>query len=206
MYTKAMFTKLVEEFNRAEADLLGVKRDEYASDKEVLMNFDQVSAFEGRRPEELCMTLILKHVQSIQLAVSTGKWNWLWINGKGREGMKQRIADVRNYLILLAAIMDRYDKVGDDIVKSSVEKEEEEEVKVPEHSLCVISECYVSRLKENRRKGVRAVFRGEDPNEFASEHEDIWKGIYEEYGLNPEGNYRVDIRNGALTLNPDPEE
>ena len=110
MYSKKEFTDLHGEFTAMEGKLLGIKRSEYANEENVLKNFEQVSSFEGRRPEELCMTLLLKHVQSIQRAVESGSWKWVWTDEKGMEGMKQRISDARNYLLLLAAIMDMHNK------------------------------------------------------------------------------------------------
>jgi hypothetical protein len=47
----------------------------------------------------------MKHVQSIALAVRTGKYAWAW-ETEGGEGLKQRIADARNYLLLLAACLE----------------------------------------------------------------------------------------------------
>ena len=55
--------------------------------------------FENLREE------ILEHMQSITLAVRDGKYSWTW-ETEGGEGFKQRIADARNYLLLLAACLE----------------------------------------------------------------------------------------------------
>ena len=108
-YTKDLFVKLVEEFQQQEAKLLKIKRGEYtrASQGDTLANFRQVAAFEGRRPAETCLTYIFKHIQSLQQAVASDSYDFTWWGEeKGVEGIKQRIADARNFLLLLAAIMD----------------------------------------------------------------------------------------------------
>ncbi len=49
----------------------------------------------------------MKHIQSIVLSIKTGSYcdKWYW-NDDGNEGLKQRISDARNYLILLAACIE----------------------------------------------------------------------------------------------------
>jgi hypothetical protein len=44
------------------------------------------------------------HFHAIKKAVLEEKYNWQWRTEDG-EGMKQRIADIRNYFILVAALM-----------------------------------------------------------------------------------------------------
>ncbi len=108
-YSERRFYELYSEFLEHEMKLLDVKRDEYTEDGEAdsLQNFRQVAAFEGRSPEEVCLTYIIKHMQSLQRAVSTGEYiNDWWSEERGVEGIKQRIADIRNYMLLLAAILD----------------------------------------------------------------------------------------------------
>jgi len=51
------------------------------------------------------MAYRLKHIQSISHAVRT-EYNWCWQTEQGHEGLKQRIADARNYLLLLAACLE----------------------------------------------------------------------------------------------------
>lgn len=103
------FQAICEKFFAEETKLLGIKRQAYAGgdQADVLTNFKQVGAFEGRKPEEVCLTLILKHIQSIQKTVSSGKYiSPEFIDSTdGTEGFWQRIADARNYLLLLAALI-----------------------------------------------------------------------------------------------------
>lgn len=105
-YTPERFNELVKEFLEQEAATMGHKRTEYSSDEDRLQNFREVAGFEGRTMEEVCLTYLLKHIQSIALAVRTGKHPWHWHDGQGREGMKQRISDARIYLLLLAACIE----------------------------------------------------------------------------------------------------
>ena len=108
-YSERRFYELYSEFAQHEQELLNIKRGEYTQDGDAdsLQNFRQVAAFEGRRPEEVCLTYIIKHMQSLQRAVSTGEYiNAWWSEEQGVEGIKQRIADIRNYMLLLAAILD----------------------------------------------------------------------------------------------------
>ena len=88
-----------------EEELLAWKCGEYASGNDRLQNFREVAKFLGQMPSEIALAYLLKHVQSIALSVRTGKYAWKW-ETEGGEGLKQRIADARNYLLLLAACID----------------------------------------------------------------------------------------------------
>jgi len=103
--TKDCFEELLEEFLEHEAGILEWKRGEYAPNDDRLQNFREVAAFLNKRPAEVALTYLMKHIQSIALAVRTGSYNWTW-ETEGGEGLKQRIADARNYLLLLAACLD----------------------------------------------------------------------------------------------------
>ena len=122
------FQEICEQFFAEETKLLGIKRQAYAGgdQADVLTNFKQVGAFEGRKPEEVCLTLILKHIQSIQKKVASDKYiSPEFIDSTdGTEGFWQRIADARNYLLLLAAL-----------IKESADKEIEEDLdEIPHYS------------------------------------------------------------------------
>jgi len=113
-YSSDRFAELFDEFVGEERKLLNIKRSEYTSDgsEDCLQNFKQVGDFLGKEPEEVCMVYIIKHLQSIQRAVDTGEYDFSWWSeDRGVEGLKQRIADIRNYLLLLAAILD--EKAGE---------------------------------------------------------------------------------------------
>ncbi len=99
------FEALHKEFMEKEAQILDWKRGEYSPDEDRLLNFRQVASLLGQRPSEVALVYLLKHIQSIILAVRSGDYVWAW-EGEGGEGLKQRIADARNYLLLLAACLE----------------------------------------------------------------------------------------------------
>jgi len=103
--TPEQFENLRDEFLIHEARLLDWKAGEYSNKVDRLMNFRQVAGFLGQRPAEVALMYLFKHMQSIALAVQTSSFTWAWETEQG-EGLKQRIADARNYLILLAACLD----------------------------------------------------------------------------------------------------
>ena len=103
--TPEQFEILREEFLSHEARILDWKRGEYSPDEDRLLNFRQVAEFEGRTLAEVALTWLLKHIQSITLAVRSADYAWAW-EKEGGEGLKQRIADARNYLLLLAACLE----------------------------------------------------------------------------------------------------
>ena len=107
--TRESFENLREEFLEHEAGILEWKRGEYAPHDDRLQNFREVAAFLNKRPAEVALTYLMKHIQSITLAVRTGSYNWTW-NTEGGEGLKQRFADARNYLLLLAACLEEENK------------------------------------------------------------------------------------------------
>ena len=107
MYTPSQFNRLCEEFLDREQEILNYKRTEYAAGEDRLENFRTISTFlgGGMKKEQVALTYLLKHIQSITVAVQTGSYRWCWEDEAG-EGMKQRISDARNYLLLLAAALE----------------------------------------------------------------------------------------------------
>lgn len=99
---------VVEEFLAKEAPLRLAKRRDYASDEDPLANFKVVGSMSGLKPEQVAYVYTLKHIQAIGKAVMEGSWreSWSWETTGGREGLKQRIADARAYLLLLAEVLD----------------------------------------------------------------------------------------------------
>jgi len=98
------FKDLCEEFGQHERELLDSKKQEYATDEDCLLNFRQIAAFTGETMPRVVMFGLLKHIQSITRGVQDDSFsNWSWTTPEGSEGLKQRIADARNYLLLLAA-------------------------------------------------------------------------------------------------------
>ncbi len=103
--TPERFESLQEEFVAHEARILNWKRGEYSPNEDRLQNFREVAALTGLRLSEVALIWLLKHIQSISPAVRNGKYSWTWETERG-EGLKQRIADARNYLLLLAACLE----------------------------------------------------------------------------------------------------
>ncbi|MGB9886882.1 MAG: hypothetical protein ACPLRW_07795 [Moorellales bacterium] len=104
--TPKEFTELHNEFVAHEANLLGLKAKEYAADSDRLWNFHVRAVMEGCRASEVALGDLLKHISSLALAVRTGSGEWAWRTLEGHEGLKQRVADARNYLLLLAACLE----------------------------------------------------------------------------------------------------
>ena len=104
-FTPERFEQLVKEFKEQEGKIMSHKGNEYSPHEDRLLNFHQVAEFLGRTPAEVALAYLLKHIQSIALAVKTGKYTWAW-ETEGGEGLKQRIADARNYLLFLAACLE----------------------------------------------------------------------------------------------------
>jgi len=100
------FGDLYIEMTGKEQFLLGFKRGEYAKDDaDVLINFKQVGAITQQKAAQVCMTYLMKHIQSISMAVNHDKdLEFKWRHN-GNEGLAQRFADARNYLVLLAALI-----------------------------------------------------------------------------------------------------
>ena len=94
-FTPARFEQLVKEFQEQEGKILSHKGNEYSDQEDRLLNFREVAEVLGRTPAEVALSYLLKHIQSIALAVKTGKYTWAWAT-EGGEGLKQRIADARN--------------------------------------------------------------------------------------------------------------
>ena len=105
--TRDEFRRLAAEFLQKEEELLDTKRGEVAGDDDCLSNFRQVQEFLGlRRPEDVILVQLSKHLQGIVHAIQTQTYTWDWLDVRGGEGLKQRFADARNYLLLLAAAIE----------------------------------------------------------------------------------------------------
>jgi len=113
IYSPERFEVLCEEFADHEVHLLAWKRNEYASGEDRLQNFREIADLTGASMAQVALLYLLKHVQSIKNAVISGNVKWAW-EAKGGEGTKQRIADARNYLLLLAACLDEESEAKDE--------------------------------------------------------------------------------------------
>ena len=118
MMTKERFDMLRDEFLEKETKTLYWKQGKYSLGDDALQNFREVAAFMGLKPSEVVLTYLMKHVQSISLAVRTGQYIWDWSTKEG-EGLKQRIVDVRNYLLLLAASLEEEVEANREKTKST---------------------------------------------------------------------------------------
>lgn len=117
------FHRVQNEFLTEESNLLSFKRGEYATDLDVLKNFRQQADFIGSTTTGICMVLAFKHIQGIQNILQTRAPQdlpWYWADGT-KEGLKQRIADARNYLLLLACCIEDGQPTPDVIVEASQE-------------------------------------------------------------------------------------
>lgn len=105
--THKEFEQLVREFQEREQKIFHWKSEEYANGEDKLLNFKEIAAFLEQTPSKVCFEFLMKHIQSIKLTVMNervqGKWDW---EIEGGEGLKQRIVDARNYLLLLAACLE----------------------------------------------------------------------------------------------------
>jgi len=106
--TNQEFENLREEFLSKEAELLEWKGQEYGSNYDRLLNFKEMANFTGLKEVDVCFLYLMKHIQSIGLAIKDREYKkrWFWHDEHGNEGLKQRIADARNYLLLLAACIE----------------------------------------------------------------------------------------------------
>lgn len=107
-YTAEQFNELVREFAVSETTILNWKAGEYTAGTDRLQNFREISQLTGLDMPHVALIYLLKHMQSISLAVRQGNITaaeWVW-EKDGGEGLKQRFADARNYLLLLAACID----------------------------------------------------------------------------------------------------
>lgn len=118
MYSNEQFKRLYDEISSEEARIMSWKADAYRKgDDDVLLNFRQVANLTGQRPSQVAMTYLLKHIQTLAIAVKKGEYAWAWWEEEGGEGLKQRIADARNYLLLLAACIDEEDSAKHDAIQ-----------------------------------------------------------------------------------------
>jgi len=105
--TQTDFNKVIEEFEVYTSEILKSKGEEYASDDDRLENFRTVGNMLDMKPEEVCVTYLLKHTQRLGKAVREDDYEWDWRQEDGSEALKQRVADAINYLYLLALALEK---------------------------------------------------------------------------------------------------
>jgi len=106
IYSLEQFKELAKEIQSHETAIMEQKAREYTDGADKLYQFRQVAGWMDMDPAKVAMIYLLKHIQSIASAVETGIYNWCWRDKDGNEGMKERIVDARNLLLLVAACMD----------------------------------------------------------------------------------------------------
>lgn len=95
-----------EELIETELSIMASKSKQYSSGQNPFQNFEEVADFLEADPLDIALIYMMKHIQAIALAIRTGKIEWCWVNEKGEEGLKQRFADARNYIMILGNMID----------------------------------------------------------------------------------------------------
>ena len=108
------FNHLIGEFEEREQEILDWKTGEYSDNVDRLQNFREIAEFMGDKPVKITPRMLaflyaMKHIQSIKNALVEDRINWCWEDDSG-EGTKQRLADIRNYMLLLAGCLDEENK------------------------------------------------------------------------------------------------
>lgn len=97
--TNEQFRTFAEQFIKEESSLLNSKGEEYTGkDLDRLSAFKQIASTCKLTCFDVCQVLLLKHIQSINLFINDG------VVGS-TEDILERIHDARNYLLLLAAMI-----------------------------------------------------------------------------------------------------
>lgn len=102
----AGFNQIYREFRDREEKLIHGKNDRYNPGDDRLAHFKKAAQRCGITPSQLCLTYMQKHLITIEDAVKSGDLSNLAWEDQSGEGLWQRIADVRAYLILLAMLLE----------------------------------------------------------------------------------------------------
>lgn len=93
------FFKMMKSIQKDELNIMINKGKEYTvSNDDKLKNFKSIGERLDIAPETVCMTYLLKHMDSIRNYIRTGKTF-------SDEPIEGRILDARNYLLLLLGII-----------------------------------------------------------------------------------------------------
>ncbi len=103
--TRATFDTIIAELNDYIASLRDDKQDEYASDEDTLRNFHVLGPVVGLSPAQYCVITLVKHIGALAHQIMSSEWVWAYRLPNGGEGLKQRIADSKNSLDLLFALL-----------------------------------------------------------------------------------------------------
>jgi hypothetical protein len=91
--TEEQGRKVAQELVEEEAVMIEIAREEYSSGQNIFANFNRAADRLGISPEKVLMVYLLKHMDGI-LSWTTGR-------AEQREGIEDRIKDLRNYLGIL---------------------------------------------------------------------------------------------------------
>lgn len=119
-YTQENFGRLIDELWGQSGALMRSKGEEYASDADRLGNFRRIATTAGLPPERVALVLLAKHVDSLTQGVQKGA-PFVWATEDGKEGMKQRLADLINYCFLLGANLEAAEREKPTVVVNSIE-------------------------------------------------------------------------------------
>ena len=88
------FENLIEDILSKEAALRDIKGKEYGDGYDRLLNFKEIANFTGLKEVDVCFLYLMKHIQSIGLAIKDREYKnkWYW-NDKTYEG-QSAIVDV----------------------------------------------------------------------------------------------------------------
>ena len=103
MFTKAEYDQAVREQIDFCTDMLLKKRDEYAT-SDVFHNFNVASEILGITPIQALGGMMVKHTTSIYDMITSG-------TDYPRELWREKITDNINYLLILSAMLDAYQKL-----------------------------------------------------------------------------------------------
>ena len=103
---RADFDRLIEsDLNAYLKGLRDYKESEYAGTADTLANFHNGGRDLEEPPSVYAIHLMHKHWGAIIKAVRSRKFDWCYRTADGDEGLKQRLADMRNYVDLLFALL-----------------------------------------------------------------------------------------------------
>ena len=106
--TREEFRKVADEFLSEMEKKLGVKREEYADDRDALINFKRGSRIffnEPRTPIQVAFDYAKKHLVSvIQFVEDSSKEDKEFFNRWPKEKVMEKLTDLANYLLLMYAL------------------------------------------------------------------------------------------------------
>jgi hypothetical protein len=95
-----------EELFLKEREIMVNKAKDYSNNGNRFANFEEAAYVLDTYRELICLSYLMKHICAIANGVKQEDLNWCWQNEDGSEGFKQRIADARNYLLLLGEMIE----------------------------------------------------------------------------------------------------